>query len=231
MALGQNIKKARTAKKLSQDDLSALTGGLVSQGAISALEKRDSSTSEHAPALAKALGVSLEELITGEIKNSQKSQRFSAEEPVTEYGNIGEKMPLGWRVPLISYVAAGNWSEAMDIFQTGIAEDWLPCPEKHSNKTFALKVRGVSMFASGAEESYSEGDVIYVDPEIPYKHRDLVIAKLEDSQEATFKRLLIDGESMFLEALNEDWKPRYQQINGNCTIVGVVIGSYRSRKR
>lgn len=62
MALGKKIKELREAKNLSQEELSALTKGEVSQGAISALEKRDSTTSKHGPALAKALGVPISEL-------------------------------------------------------------------------------------------------------------------------------------------------------------------------
>jgi transcriptional regulator with XRE-family HTH domain len=66
MALGKKIRELREAKGLSQDDLSQLTFGEVSQGAISALEKRDSTTSKHTSALAKALQVSLAQLQGGE---------------------------------------------------------------------------------------------------------------------------------------------------------------------
>lgn len=65
MALGKNIKELREKKGLSQDDLSALTQGEVSQGAISALEKRDSASSEFVMSLAKALNVTARELLTG----------------------------------------------------------------------------------------------------------------------------------------------------------------------
>jgi len=65
MALGKNIRAFRTARGLSQEALSRLTGGVVSQGAISALEKRDSSASEFTQQIADALGVSMRELITG----------------------------------------------------------------------------------------------------------------------------------------------------------------------
>lgn len=63
MALGQNIKKLRKARKWSQDQLSKMTGGIASQGAISNLEKRDSSSSEFTEVLAKALEVSIYELL------------------------------------------------------------------------------------------------------------------------------------------------------------------------
>lgn len=62
MALGKRIKELRESKGLSQEALSGLTNGLVSQGAISALEKRDSQSSRHAPALAQALGISVNDL-------------------------------------------------------------------------------------------------------------------------------------------------------------------------
>ena len=51
---------------MSQEELSRLTGGLVSQGAISSLEKRDSSSSEFTVPLATALGVPVNELLTGQ---------------------------------------------------------------------------------------------------------------------------------------------------------------------
>lgn len=64
MALGKKIKELRTARKLSQDALSQLTGGVVSQGVITTLEQRDSKSSSFAPQLAHALGVSLEYLLS-----------------------------------------------------------------------------------------------------------------------------------------------------------------------
>jgi transcriptional regulator with XRE-family HTH domain len=62
MALGKKIKSLREARGLSQEELSAMTNSVVSQGAISALEKRDSTTSRYAPILAQALGVPVGEL-------------------------------------------------------------------------------------------------------------------------------------------------------------------------
>lgn len=69
MALGNNLKKLREDRGLSQDELSTLTNGAVSQGTISALEKRDSASSEFAVALAAALKVSVNELLTGVSEN------------------------------------------------------------------------------------------------------------------------------------------------------------------
>lgn len=69
MAMGQRLKFARTAKRLSQAALAELTteksGREVSQGTISAIENRDTSSSELTPFFADALGISYMWLATG----------------------------------------------------------------------------------------------------------------------------------------------------------------------
>ena len=50
-----------------------------------------------------------------------------------------------------------------------------------------------------------------------------VVARLDDENEATFKQLIIEGGHKFLKAANTAWPTQIQPINGNCTIVGVVI--------
>lgn len=82
MALGQNIKALRIKKNLSQDALSALTEGEVSQGAISTLEKRDSTSSKYVVALAKALNVSATELLMGGESGSNVHRMVSEPPPV-----------------------------------------------------------------------------------------------------------------------------------------------------
>ncbi|WP_280632777.1 LexA family transcriptional regulator, partial [Salmonella enterica] len=54
------------------------------------------------------------------------------------------------------------------------------------------------------------------------RHGKIVIARLDGTNEATVKKLVIDGPQKFLVPLN----PRYPNIpiNGNCLIIGVVKG-------
>ena len=54
----------------------------------------------------------------------------------------------------------------------------------------------------------------------------MVVAKLEDEQQATFKQLIIEGDQKFLKPLNPAWPEPILKINGNATICGVVIGKY-----
>lgn len=61
MSLGKQIKKYRLAHGWTLEELSERSD--VEVGTISALEVRDSKRSEKAPAIAKALGLSLEQLL------------------------------------------------------------------------------------------------------------------------------------------------------------------------
>ena len=135
---------------------------------------------------------------------------------------------LSGEVPLISWVAAGRWTDVCDPYQAGDAEEWLAAPERVGHRAYALRVRGLSMFNPGGRPSFSEGDVIFVDPDRDAIHGSLVVVRLDDEKEATFKRLLIDGDRRFLEALNPSWPDRIIPINGNATLCGVVVGRYDS---
>jgi len=126
-------------------------------------------------------------------------------------------------VPLVNYVQAGHWSESTE----GAKEaDLVSCPVPCSHGTFALEVVGESM-----EPVYMAGDVLFVDPNVEAINNDDVIAYLEDEEQATFKRLVLEPGSKRLKALNPEWAPRYAEINGNCRIVGTVIYLGRDPKR
>ena len=50
-----------------------------------------------------------------------------------------ERPASGGRVPLISWVAAGDWCNVENPYAIGDAEDWLICPIKHGPRTYALR--------------------------------------------------------------------------------------------
>lgn len=130
------------------------------------------------------------------------------------------------RVPLISWVQAGAWSDAADPFSVGDAEDWLPCPVSHGPRTFCLRVRGLSMYNPSGRYSYREGEIIFVDPDRRAEHGDRVVVRLEDQRETTFKQLIEEGTERYLRALNPSWPEQIIRINGEATICGVVIGKW-----
>ena len=125
-------------------------------------------------------------------------------------------------VPVISWVQAGNWCEAIDNFETGDAERWIPCPVAHSKHTYALRVRGDSMVAQHVgSQTFPEGTLIYVDPERPIISGKKVIARLINSNEVTFKVYREEAGKKWLVPLN----PIYDKIEivEGIHICGVVI--------
>lgn len=71
------------------------------------------------------------------------------------------------------------------------------------------------------EPVFPQGSTIIVDPSVDARAGSYVIVRLEGTQEATFKQLVVEGGSTYLKPLN----PRYpiMQVNGEATICGVVV--------
>lgn len=119
------------------------------------------------------------------------------------------------RLPLISWVTAGHWRAVIDSFQPGDADAWVETTKRVGPSAFALTVRGDSM-----EPRCPDGAIIVVDPDREAVNGSLVVVRLDKDEEATFKRLVIEGGRRFLAPLN----PRYPvlEITGPATICGVV---------
>lgn len=139
-------------------------------------------------------------------------EHFANIEPISTKGDV----------PVVSWVAAGIWTPMSD--QTVEPLEWLPCPVKHGKGTYALIVRGPSMYNPTGERSFKDGDIIFVDPTLDAQNKDFVIARLDNESEATFKQLIVEDGQKMLMAINPDWKPKFIQINGNASMLGVVIG-------
>lgn len=97
MALGKRLKEARKAAGLSQSDLAELVG--MTQAAVGALETRDSRQSSKAVELARALGVRLEWLISGEGEMRPSEARgsnfgYRAVDPANENFELEPPTPI-----------------------------------------------------------------------------------------------------------------------------------------
>jgi len=122
------------------------------------------------------------------------------------------------KIPLVSWVQAGSFCEAVDPLMPGDAERWMDCPRDHGPNTYALRVRGPSM-----EPRFFDGEIIMVDPAAPADSGRYVIAKKTGSQEATFKQLIRDGGDTYLKALNPQWPEPIIRIDEEWAVCGVVI--------
>jgi len=211
-AIAQNIERFRKAAGLTQAEL-AEKCGWNSQSRIGNYEKGTREPKyDILVTLAKAMGVRVSD-ITGETRPSPIASELANVEPGPEIKGY---------CPVISWVKAGEWSEIIDIYSPGVAEEWLPCPGPHSANTFVLRVAGESMYDPTGQRSFKEGDLIFVDPEKHANNGSLVVVRQEEHTEATFKQLVIEGGQKYLKALNPSWPNRIIPVNGNATICGVV---------
>ncbi|MBL4833625.1 MAG: helix-turn-helix domain-containing protein [Pseudomonas sp.] len=173
----------------------------------------------------KPLGFELFDLAeTGVLREGLAPFNRSAKESAPT--NVEAGPEIKGHVPLISWVQAGSWCEVEDIYAVGDAEEWMPCPTTHGPRTYVLRVRGLSMFNPHERRSFRDGDLIFCDPDAQAGNGSMVVVKLDDSQEATFKQLVVEGAERFLKPLNPAWPEPIIKINGNAHICGVVIGKY-----
>lgn len=121
-------------------------------------------------------------------------------------------------LPLISWVQAGEWHEIAESFVPQYGAELLPCPVKCSPESFVLRVRGTSM-----EPKFHESDLIFVDPNACAEHGKYVVVRLDLSNEATFKQLIIEEGRQYLKALNPDWPNRIIEVDEEASICGVIV--------
>ena len=200
--VGQRIKALRRVTGTSQKELGKFCG--VSDVAVGYWEK-DINTpgGEALSKLAKFFNTSIDYILYG--------AEFE--------GKLVTNMR---RVPVISWVQAGQFTEcrAAEVFSE--VDKWVDTSLKIGDNSFALEVKGDSMTNPNGLPTIPEGATVIVDPDAERCHGKIVIARLDGTNEATVKKLVIDGPQKFLVPLN----PRYPNIpiNGNCLIIGVVKG-------
>ncbi len=126
----------------------------------------------------------------------------------------------GKRYPVISKVMAGAWNEAFEAYTLKDIDLWFESNAHIQGEGFWLLVEGDSMTAPMGL-SIPEGTYVLFDTGKDPKNGSLVIAKLTDDNEATFKKLVVDGGTRYLKGLNPLWP--LMPINGNCRIIGVAV--------
>jgi SOS-response transcriptional repressor LexA len=171
--------------------------------------------------IARSLGVNGEWLLTGQGEAQPPHLPSSAPDGAALAGgrharDVVEPGPgLRARVPLVSWITAGNWGEVVDNFQPGDADDWIATTANVGPHAFALRIRGESMVPT-----IPDGAIVVVDPDAQPRHRSVVIVRQNHDSEATCKRLIQEGSRWFLQPDN----PRYPvlEMSPDAKIVGVV---------
>ncbi|PTV44559.1 hypothetical protein DBL02_12800 [Acinetobacter oleivorans] len=140
--------------------------------------------------------------------------------------NVSAPFPVAGRlVPVISWVQAGTWTTADSIPMGTEFKEWLPPNPKCGKNGYGLIVVGESM-----SPDFRPSDKIYVNPDFQIsdlKTGDLVIVACDGETEATFKKLIVESNGMYLEPLNPKWHEKIIPLREGCKLVGKVVGLYR----
>ncbi len=120
--------------------------------------------------------------------------------------------------PMLSWVQAGKWYEIAEGYVPEYGAEQMSCPVSCSPESFVLRVRGTSM-----EPKFHEGDLLFVDPHAQAENGKYVVVRLDASNEATFKQLIVEEGKQYLKALNPDWPNRIIEIDEEASICGVIV--------
>lgn len=225
--INDRISARRRAQKMSQDELAKRIG--ITRVSISKWESGlNQPKGRYLNDLAAALGVTVDWLLTG----SGGSPESSAEQQIPGYHNVEPAVIYqGTRIPVLSYVQAGNWREMCEQATTFDGNvEYVSAGGEIGPYGFGLWLRGDSMLPL-----FKEGDLIIVDPDEAPHPGDFVVAK-NGSEEATFKKYRprgIDenGQEVFeLVPLNDDY-PTMHSDRQHIQIIGVMVEHRSYRKR
>ncbi len=206
MDIIDRIKYKMEKRGMISKDLAARLG--VSKGTVSNILNRQQS---------RGIDENTVEKIARILKTTPMYLRYGIEDSVEPGPEV-----KGY-VPVISWIAAGQWMEMEEHFVTDDTE-FVPCPNTHGQRTYALRVTGDSM-TSPTGISFPEGYLIFIDPDQTAKVGDFVIARVKNPSTqsgVTFKQLAIDGATPYLRPLNPSHRPIFDEFD----IIGRVIGSY-----
>ncbi|WP_346656550.1 XRE family transcriptional regulator [Pseudomonas sp. SWRI51] len=123
--------------------------------------------------------------------------------------------PAGRLLPVIGYVKAGAFCEAIEHFQPSDAEEWVEAGGPAGPRSFILRVEGLSM-----EPDFKPGEKVVVDPDMQWETGDFVVAKRTRDQGVTLKQLRMEGSEFYLYATNPDWPERIIRLDEEWTICG-----------
>lgn len=119
-------------------------------------------------------------------------------------------------LPVVGMASAGRLMESAADAEI---EEYVPAPGPCSNRSFVLRLDGVSMLPY-----FQPGDRIVIDPDAEWVSGDYVYACKTDngsySEVGTFKKIIFEEGDYYLCAANEDWRPRYTKLGKDWKVIG-----------
>ena len=224
-ALSELLARKMREHNLTQTEVAHRAG--IRQPSIAALCSGESRTTRHPEELAAAIRVPVAWVLA-----ANRGARPWRDEDVVESGQCATDLrpaPADTRqIPIISYIQAGRFSEAVDAYACGggfgsVFVD-AGLAGRLSPYAFALQVEGDSM-----RPDYNPGDIVIIDPDLVPRPGDVVVAKLDREGSATLKKFRDRGldasgvRVIELVPINDDYPSLILDANNPGRIVGPVV--------
>lgn len=228
MALGNNLRKARISQNLTLDQLSVMSG--VDIGTISALEMRDSSRSKYFGALARALGVTLEQLESGNLPAQQVVDIYVSKDETSHLA-----IP-SYIVPVFEAVASMGLGKPQPDADTVVdnirlTKTWVDShlPSVSSPNNLAV----LSAYGDSMAPTFTDGDLLLVDRGVDSIKIDAVyvLALNGELYVKRIQRRITDG-AFIIKSDNPLYDPVTVQ-NGErdgLSVLGRVVWAWNGRK-
>ncbi|WP_266125977.1 LexA family protein [Acinetobacter bereziniae] len=208
--VGSRIKQLRNAKKLTQKELAKKVG--ISDAAVVHWEKDVNIPKlEYLNILAPLLNTTIDYIMYGKL---------DASDTVVDY------RPVTRMLPVLTYIQCGTMTNVRSISPDDI-EMWLPSPPDAGKNSFYLICQGISN-----SPEFNHGDYVCIDPDVPLDsvQNGEMIAVCQDD-EATFKALVREFNSLYLKALNENFQPNIIPLKEDYIYKGKYVGKFTPSKK
>jgi transcriptional regulator with XRE-family HTH domain len=208
--VGSRIKQLRNARKLTQKELAKKVG--ISDAAVVHWEKDVNIPKlEYLNILAPLLNTTIDYIMYGKL---------DASDTVTDY------RPITRMLPVLTYIQCGTMTNVRSISPDDI-EMWLPSPPEAGKNSFYLICQGISN-----SPEFNHGDYVCIDPDVPLDsvQNGEMIAVCQDD-EATFKALVREFNSLHLKALNENFQPNIIPLKEGFIYKGKYVGKFTPSKK
>lgn len=207
--MGARLKQLRTSVNMSQTELARATG--IEQSTISRIESGDIELiSPNAKKISAALGISLVGLL-GVAHNVSPAPLGTRRLPVLDYNQAAKR-------------ARGQVGQEQSMKRFAVTD------LSQSANSYALNIEGDSM-----EPVFDAGDLVVIDPDIPYQPGDYVVAVGTEGK-ATFGKYKATGvndegaDTFEIVPLNPYYAP-LRSGSLSLTIGGVMVEHRKFRRR
>jgi SOS-response transcriptional repressor LexA len=175
MSTAKVIRKGRMRLGMNPEQFAKAVG--VTRGAVQHWERDDGTAPnrKHQPKVARLLGITVAELLTGAPASGS---------PLT--------------VPVVAEPRRHGEVDVEDLTQNVV--DHAPALTEVKDRTFAYRVHGDSMVC-GADDSFPNDSVVVVEPDLAPRPGDFVVAQC-DSDGLMLRQLVKEGGDHLLKPLN-----------------------------